>query len=161
MDWLPELIPLSRYSGNFARYLEALYGIFRRDFVHTQPIYRGRRCYCDARPDGEDGRECGFWHIVTEGKSETDRTPSLRRCERIAWPRAIIEAADTSLVRKWESSRKRPGKGRQTRLSMAPSDFSYLVVLRPTSSAYVLVTAFYLESERQREKKRKEYEEAS
>ncbi|HYI07638.1 MAG TPA: hypothetical protein VEK57_01085 [Thermoanaerobaculia bacterium] len=157
MDWLPELIPLSDYGGDFHRYVEAVYRIFRRDFVLSQPLFRGRRCYCDTRMD-TDGKEAGFWHVVTEGSIESERMPALRRCERIAWPRAIVEAADTPLVNIWEAERRRPGKGRQVRLSLAPSDFSYLVVIRATSHAYVLVTAFYLEHEHQRKKKRREYE---
>jgi hypothetical protein len=84
----------------------------------------------------------------------------MRRCERIAWPRAIIEAADSPLVCVWESDRKRAGKGRQSRISLSPADFSYLVVLRKTSKAYVLVTAYFLERQHQRDKKRREYEEA-
>lgn len=160
MDWLPELIPLSDHGGNFTSYVDAVYRIFRRDFVTTQPVFRGRRCFCDARID-TDGRECGFWHITSEGAVETERTPDLRRCERIAWPRAIIEAAETPMVRVWEADRRRGGRGgRQTRIFLAPADFSYLVVLRPTSKAYVLITAFYLEHEHQRAKKRREYEEA-
>jgi hypothetical protein len=159
MDWLPELIPLSDYGGDFHRYVEAVYRIFRRDFIVSQPVFGRRKCYCDARIDS-DGKEVGFWHVVSEGSVESERIPALRRCERIAWPRAIIEAADGPLVNVWESERRRPGKGRQLRLSLAPSDFSYLVVIRPTSNAYLLVTAFYLEFEHQREKKRREYESA-
>lgn len=159
MDWLPELIPLSEYGGNFAAYVDAIYRIFRRDFVSSQPALRGKRCVCDARID-TDGRECGFWHIVTAGPDESSRQPDLRRCERIAWPRAIIEAADTSFVRVWESERRRVGKGTQIRLNLAPADFSYLVVLRPTKFAYVIVTAFFIEHEYQRRKKQREFEAA-
>ena len=160
MHWLPQLIPLSDHGGNFASYVEAVYRVFRRDFIASQPLFRGRRCYCDARPD-TDGRECGFWHIITEGSVEVERTPDLRRCERIAWPRAIIEAAGTTLVRVWETTTQRRGRGgRQTRIYLAPEDFSYLVVLRQTSTGYVLITAFFIEYEHQREKKRREYEES-
>ena len=157
MEWLPEIIPLSEYGGDFQAYLRAVYRVFRRDFVSSQPSFRSRHCYCDSRLDS-DGLECGFWHIITDGNIESERVPNLRRCERIAWPRALIEAADSPLVRVWESYRKRPGEGRQLRISLAPGDFSYLVVLKPTSKAFILVTAFYLENEYQREKRRREYE---
>lgn len=159
MDWLPQLIPLRDYDGNFHAYVEAVYRIFRRDFILSQPVFRGKRCFCDSRTD-TDGRECGFWHIVTSGPGETAREPDLRRCERIAWPRAIIEAADTPFVYVWEAERRRKGKRTEIRLNLAPSDFSYLVVLRPTKSAFVLITAFFIEHEHQRRKKQREYESA-
>jgi hypothetical protein len=157
LDWLPQLIPLSEYGGDFSSYVDAVYRIFRRDFIYSQPLFQGRPCYCDVRPDS-DGRECGFWHIVTTGRIETERVPDLRRCERIAWPRAIIDAADTSLVRVWPSERRRAGKGTEMRLNLAPADFSYLVVLRPTKRAFLLLTAFFLEHEHQRRRKKLEYQ---
>jgi hypothetical protein len=157
MEWLPEIIPLSEHGGDFPAYLRAVYRVFRRDFVSSQPVFRSRRCFCDSRRD-VDGMECGFWHIITDGRVEDERVPNMRRCERIAWPRAIIEASDSSFVRVWESDRKRPGEGRQSRISLAPADFSYVVVLKPTAKAYILVTAFYVENDYQREKRRREYE---
>jgi len=160
MDWLPQLIPLTEYDGNFTAYVEAVYRIFRRDFVLTQPVLRGKPCFCDSRRD-TDGRECGFWHIVTAGPIESEREPDFRRSERVAWPRAIIEAADTPFVRIWESERRRPGKRTETRVNLCPADFSYLVVLRQTKAAFVLITAFFLEHDHQRRKKQREYEEAA
>jgi len=157
MDWLPGLITLKDYNGNFASYIDAVYRIFRCDFILNQPVFRGKPCCCDARPDS-DGRECGFWHIVTSGDVESERRPDLRRCERVAWPRAIIEAAHMPLVRVWESERKRQGKGRQNRVNLAPSDFSYLVVLKSTKTTFVLITAFFLEHDHQRRKKQRECE---
>jgi hypothetical protein len=160
MEWLPALIPMSDYGGHFPSYLDAIYRIFRRDFILDRPSFRSRPCFCDTRPDS-DGRECGFWHLISEGRIESERTPDMRRCERIAWPRAMIEAADTSLVHVWESMRRRPGKGTESRLSLAPDDFSYLVVLRPTSKAFVLVTAFQIEAQYQRDRRRREYDDST
>lgn len=158
MDWLPALILLTDYDGDPRTYLNAVYRIFRRDFVVNQPFLEGRRCFCDSR-DAGDGREVGFWHIVTEGKVEADRVPNIRRCERVAWPRAIIEAKGSVFVNAWEVDRVRAGKGKKDRrLLLAPTDFSYLVVLKRTSKAFILVSAYFLREEHERSKKRKEFE---
>lgn len=36
-----------------------------------------------------DGKEATFWHMIQEGRIEEDRTPDIRRCERIRWPKPI------------------------------------------------------------------------
>lgn len=152
MHGLPDLIELRDFDGNVASYLDAIYRVYRRDFILSQPILRGRRCFSDTTKES-DGRERGFWHIVTEGPIEEERLPNMRRCERIAWPRALIEAAETPLVRKWRREKKSGSSGRRdTRLYLAPPDFSYLVVLKDTRTAYVLITAFYVEFPNQRRK---------
>ncbi len=38
-----------------------------------------------------DGKEYTFYHITHKGNIENDRTPELRRCERIGWARPVIE----------------------------------------------------------------------
>jgi hypothetical protein len=40
---LPELIELCQYNGNFNAYLEAIYALFKRDFIDNRPKYRGVR----------------------------------------------------------------------------------------------------------------------
>ena len=40
---LPELIELSQFGGNFAQYLEAVYEIFKNEFVLRRPSFRGIR----------------------------------------------------------------------------------------------------------------------
>jgi hypothetical protein len=44
---------------------------------------------------------------VQEGRVEDDRTPDLRRCERIRWVRWIIESAATHAeIDEWQISRE-------------------------------------------------------
>ena len=47
---LPELIELSEYGGDFARYLEAVYELFKRDFVKQKPSFRGIRLGLKKHP---------------------------------------------------------------------------------------------------------------
>lgn len=60
-DWLPALVTLEAYHGDWNQYLDALCEYFRHDFI------------CD-------GKESVFWHIITrDGWSVADRIPDLRQ----------------------------------------------------------------------------------
>jgi hypothetical protein len=126
---------------DFSLYLRHVYGVFERDFIRTQPFFRGRRVLVDARL-GPDGRAEGFWHLV----SRDPKDPALTRddgfdgarCERIAWPRSVIEnAADPQRVRCWCE-----GEGRKRKWRLALPDFSYVVVLADRGPKYFILTAF-------------------
>lgn len=109
-----------------------------------------------VRSDPRDqGKEAGFWHAISEGANELERTPDLRRCERVRWIRAIIEHADVQGVCVWEEMR-----GSDRRIHIALSDFSYLVVLADRRSYVQFITAFCVEHERQRQKKKDAWERA-
>lgn len=152
--WLPPLICLANHQGDWQRYLEALHARFHRDFIASRPVLGEKSCGVKRYPLLND-MEAGFWHLITEGPAEGERQPDLRRCERIAWPRPIIEAVpDESKVRLWRSSRSR-GK---RRIVMALADFSYLVVLEDAASHYLLVTAYPVEHANRRNKLRREHD---
>jgi hypothetical protein len=78
--------------------------------------------------------------------------PDLRRCERIAWPRAIIERADDPVVQVWENRR-----GAEKRICLWLEQEEYLVVLADRGR-YVLPWTAYLVTEHHRKRKlSKEY----
>jgi hypothetical protein len=99
--WLPALICLSDFGGNWDRYQQGLYEVFRRDFLEARLYFRGLPLRLKRHPLA-DGKEATFWHFTSEGHVEAERTPDLRRCERIAWPRPIIERVDDPAVKVWE-----------------------------------------------------------
>jgi len=152
-DWLPALIPLSDSGGDWSRYVEAIYSAFRADFVEHHPQFEGRRGAFKRHPM-IDGKEATFWHLISEGKEESDRVPDLRRCERIRWPRPIVERSPAD-VRVWRS--ERPG---DRRIVMALDDFSYVVVLADRGEYVILWTAYCVEQQHRREKLRRECERA-
>lgn len=98
--WLPEIILLETYNGDWDRYLDAIYAAFQADFIGTTLQFQGKRVGLKRHPIVE-GREATFWHFVSEGEIEADRLPDLRRCERIAWPRAIIDNCGDSCLKIW------------------------------------------------------------
>ncbi len=88
-DWLPQLIKLENFGGDWQRYIDEVFAIFYKDFIESQPKFREMWVRC--RRDLLDGKEAGFWHCVSEGADEANRNSDLRRCERIRWVRVIIE----------------------------------------------------------------------
>ena len=102
--WLPELVLLEGYEGDWDRYLEAVYAVFQRDFIRSQPIFQGRWVRCRRDPL-EQGKEAGFWHCTSGGKDESQRVPDLRRMERIGWVRSLIQNANDPTVETWEVMR--------------------------------------------------------
>lgn len=100
VGWLPALITLEDSCGDWNRYLDSIYGQFCSDFIENPFIFQGKRVSLKRHPLSE-GKEATFWHFISEGANEADRIPHIRRCERIAWPRAIMENCDDDCVKMW------------------------------------------------------------
>ena len=149
---LPPLIELSDYGGNFARYLEAVYELFKHDFIEHRPVFRGTRLGLKKQPLYK-GKEATFWHMTSEGENEDERDPDLRRLERIQWPAEMIKRSEHPYLKVWENTRS--GK---TNILIYHEAEHYLVVLRKEKN-YVLPWTAYLVTYDFREKKLlKEYE---
>ena len=99
------------------------------------------------------GKEATFWHLISEGKEEENRIPDMRRCERIRWPRPMIESLETNQVRLWRNRR-----GNSQRIVIAIKDFSYVVILDERKDFVLLWAAYYVERPHSRRKLEKEYE---
>lgn len=149
---LPELVTLSAHGGDFHRFIEALYDLFRVDFIDSSPTVPGRRWSLKRHPM-MDGKEATFWHITSEGSTEEERIPELRRSERIRWPRPMIDALTSGSFHCWVQKRKA-----EKRIVLAVADFSYVVILADRGTYIMLWTAYYVEYNHSRRKKQKEYE---
>lgn len=158
-DWLPELILFQDSQGIWPLYLEKIHQQFIQDFVHSVPSWPNKRVALKRHPEYE-GKSATFWHMISEGKEEAQRTPDFRRCERIAWPRSMMdeftEAAPTlnDDIVWWKESR-----GNEQRYVLALSDFSYIVVIADRGEYVLPWTAYYVEYEHQRRKYRKKWQE--
>jgi hypothetical protein len=155
---LPDLIEFSEFGGNWQAYEDALYAYFKADFIDSTPTYPGRRWAVKRFPEYK-GREATFWHITSEGDEESERTPDLRRCERIRWPRPIIDASHGGELRWWVQIRRNKSGAREKRIAIALPDFSYLTILADRKSYVLLWTTFCAEYAHQRRKHEKEYNE--
>lgn len=151
-EWLPDLVTLADCDGNWSSYLETIYEYFCADFVRSKPAYPDKRFALKRYPVSQE-KEATFWHLISEGRDEEERIPDMRRCERIRWPRPMIEAVESERVYVWRNVR-----GRNERTLIAVDDFSYVVVLDEREDYVLLWTAFYVEREHRRKKLAKEYE---
>ena len=152
-DWLPALIKLEDYKGDWNAYIDAVYDAFATDFVDTPPSsVLGKRFSLRGNPRFQN-REYTFWHMTSEGKVEEQRTPDLRRCETIRWARAVLDVLDSKKLPTWRQERS----GSENIIIALP-DFSYLMVLADRGNYILLITAYPIEYQYKRNKYRKEYE---
>ena len=151
-DWLPPLILIEDYDGDWGKYLEALYYIFGETFIKNKPVFRSQRVGHKRHPL-EKGKEVTFWHLISDGKGEDTREIHFDRCKRIRWPKPIIEAFDSQQIKLWTESRNG-----EPRHHIALLDFSYLVVLAERSGYVIIWTAFYLEQNHRRRKLKRRWE---
>lgn len=152
--WLPPLIKMSDadVSGNWTAFLTKVYGQFEKDFVRSKPVFLQKRMGLKRHPE-YDNKSATFWHFISEGTDEAERTPDLRRCERIAWPRAIIEAIQTDQILWWKEKR-----GASERYILALPDFSYVVVVDDRGEYVLPWTAYCVEYDHQRRKLSKKHQ---
>jgi hypothetical protein len=96
---------LSGAPGGTSRFIKPVVPILNiehQDIAGTQ--FRGTRVGCRPRSEAA-GRCASFWHL-TQQAVEEDRTPDLRRCERIRWVRWVIENAPTHAeIDEWQNAR--------------------------------------------------------
>ena len=151
-EWLPPLVRFESWGGNWPKYLEALYAFFKRDFVDASPSFRGT-CLRLKRHPLIEGKEATFWHLISEGQNESERLPDLRRCERIQWPRPVIENADEPVVKVWKNERRG-----ESRICLWLEDAEYLVILAERKGYLLPWTAYPVTEAHRKRKLKKEYE---
>lgn len=151
-DWLPPLVLFSDYEGNWERYLDAIYNYFKQDFIDNRPSFRGRRLSLKKHPL-EKGKEATFWHFIQEGPNEDDRIPDIRRCERIRWPKPVIENSDKPVIKVWKNKRKT-----DKRILLWLEGQEYLVVLAERKGYFLPWTAYLVTADHRKRKLQKEYE---
>jgi hypothetical protein len=149
--WLPPLIYLNDHGGDWQCYVEAVYARFRFDFIDSTPTFQGRRLGLKRYPLSY-GKEATFWHFTSTGENEQDRRPDLRRCERIAWPRAVITNAGASSVKQWVEPR-----GSEPRVHLWLESEDYLLVLADRGEFLLPWTAFVVEHAHSRRKLQQRY----
>jgi hypothetical protein len=129
-----------------------LYEYFTGDFISSKPVFQGESVACKRHPLVQ-GKEATFWHLISEGRSEEDRLPNLRRCERIRWPRPIVENAVEPGIKIWENER-----AGERRICLWLEDCEYLVVLARRSGYVLLWTAYPVVETHRKRKLQREFE---
>ncbi len=157
-EWLPNLICLEDAGGDWNTYLELVYQAFVADFVRSKPRWPGKRVAMKRHPEYQ-GKGATFWHMISEGGIEDERIPDLRRCERIRWPRPIMEAfpdqkpAQGDRIVWWRHQR-----GQEQRIVLALVDFSYVMIVSEREDFVLPWTAYTVEQTHRRHKLQREFE---
>jgi hypothetical protein len=151
-DWLPSLVLFSDYEGNWEKYVEVLYEYFKQDFIQKQTRFQGIQLRLKSYPLSQ-GKEATFWHLISEGKTEEDRIPDLRRCERIRWPRPMIINFKESQIKLWKNQRRG-----ETRICLWLEDQEYIVILAERKDYVLLWTAYMVTENHSKRKLQKEFE---
>ena len=149
-SWLPAELCYADYQGNWDNFISAVYDTFSKDFKQSDARYEGHKIVYDSRI--EFGKEVGFWHLVQKENIRTrERLPDIRRCERISWPRPIIDYSKEASVSVWKKD-----INRETRIHIWLEALDYIVVLSEKPKVVVLVTAFCINYESYRRKLRRD-----
>ena len=144
--------------NDFKSYEDQLYEIFMDIYEAGTIMYNGTPVKMKHFPP-DYGERSGFYHLTCENYEHTgreeDRSPDLRRCERLKWPQEVIEncAVNCSDLLVWENSRY----GKQNILLFCPQ-LDYLVVLGKRNGYLLLTTAYPVRYRNRRENLLCEYE---
>ena len=159
---LPPKIYLNDYGGDYHRYIDAVYQIFKHDFIDHKPKVGDLVFKLKFNPLYQD-RAYTFYHMTHKGMDEANRTPDLRRCERMPWCKPGIENTEKFSLKFWEEERK--GKTRICIWLEVEDDTvdkqwenNYFIVLDVRNGYILPWTAFCGEFHHEIEKKQKEYE---
>jgi len=158
----PSLGPsFADYGSDWDTYCSACYDEYKRDFIETSPVWpvAGKRFSIKRQPL-VDGRCHTFWHIISEGDDESSRTRDLDRCARITWPRVVLDefamtypAPSSDRIAWWVEQR-----GGEKRIHIATEGFSYLVVVADRGNYVLLWTAFPIDRDHQRRRRKKAFD---
>ncbi|MBU1044088.1 MAG: hypothetical protein KJ915_06785 [Candidatus Omnitrophica bacterium] len=157
-DWLPDLVFYDTYA-DWDKYLDALYAFYKTDFLDSKPKFRDKDISVKRLPLYQD-KESNFWHLIQEAyetKREEDRIPDFRRCERIRWPRPVIENENNPVILVWENKRY-SRKGIEHNICLWLKEKEYLVILRKRKHYILLWTAYPVTNDHQKNKLQKEYD---
>lgn len=156
---LPDLLLLEDFGGDYPSYIEAVYKVFKRDFVSKKTKFRGEELRLKWHPIYQD-KAYTFYHMTHEGEDEQNRLPDLRRCERMPWANPTIEKCDTWSLKIWPQVRTGKG-GTRKRLCIwleLADEPDYMVILDVRDDYKLLWTAFVPQYPHEKRKKQKEYE---
>lgn len=140
---IPGIIRLEDFNGNWENFENAVYKIFKKDFISTKPLFEGQKISLKIHPTN-NFKEATYYHITHDGADEADRKPNLRRMERIGHPKPIIENNKHNSIKYWKTLR-----GNKTRILLLHEEEQYLVVLEERPNYILFWTSYYIEYKNQ------------
>ena len=150
-SWLPELITFNPSKNNIDEYIEGIYQIFVEEFINKGIYFKGERLKLKKIPM-KNNKEATFYHMISEGEDENNRTIDLERCARIKWPRAIL-ASDHKDLKIWTNKRKN-----KNNILVWYEEQKYLIVIRVNLNKKLFWTAYPVNRKHTEKKLKKEFE---
>jgi len=147
----PDLI---EFGGDWEIYQEQIYEVFRITICDAALTFQGLKVAIKKHPEYKD-KHFSFWHITSEGEREEERTPDLRRCERMGWVKWLITNCESHPgISYWENKR-----GSQKHVVIWCEEHKYAVILAKRNGYYLLKTAYVVSDDREKsfKKERAEY----
>ena len=138
-----EDFPGADYAEKWKAFLEAIYQVFLQQVVRGGLRFQGLPVRCRYHPP-YDGKHAAFWHLMSEGKVEEDRTPDLERCARMRWIAWVIQNADNPQIVRWWKTERTTSHGTKTRVPLWFVEGSYTVILEKRPAYYLLITTYCL-----------------
>lgn len=136
---LPSRLEWSMFRGDAHRYKEALYLVFKRDFLTGNLQFRGKNVDIIHEKFFE-GKERSFWHIISEGDADAERELNTDRCASISWARPLIE--DDGNCDKYRIWVKWHDKSKRDRYYIWCTEVNYMVILEDRDTHFKLITAY-------------------
>jgi len=150
--FLPAMLDL---DGDWDTILARLYSVFVKDFKGLQTYHRGLKVKYNEtiRADGL-GKEEGFWHAVTRLCQDTgERLIDYPRAKRLPWAKPLMESPERPEIKVWQYREGTADRGLRTYIWL--ENYNYALVLHKKKYVLYWVSAFYVESWKQKDLKRK------
>ena len=135
--------PGADYAERWNAFLEAIYQVFLRNVANGGLEFQGRPVKCRYH-EPYAGKHYSFWHLMSEGDEEAERTPDLERCARIPWIAAVIQKADDATFVRWWENERRSSRGTKTHVVLWLFQHDYAVILEKREDIYLLLTTYCL-----------------
>lgn len=138
-ETMPSKIPSSLFNGNMNLYKEALYKIFKRDFIDNEILFKGKKVDIIHEKLFED-KERSFWHIISEGDEDINRTPISWRAEALPLAKPLI--VEDGTCEEYKIWKKYHDKSKKDRYYIWCTAISFLVILEDRDTHYKLISAY-------------------
>lgn len=154
--------PFDSTSTTLDQYVENLYQMFLDELINKPLYWKTRSTTVSLRRHEEvAGRHASFWHLVSGGSAtDIERNVELERCRRIGWIRPMVEAFNHDYPSekniKWWVSPDPRWRGR--RYVLATENFDYVLFVEERRGYALVVTAYFVEIPRRRNKFKKQHD---
>lgn len=148
---LPEFLELNQYDGKddadrWNNYVEGLYRIYLKTVAFGGLQFKGLPVRCQFRPE-TFGKHYAFWHMMQEGRIESERSVDLERCRRVAWIGWVIRQANSDTrIRVFPQARER-----EQSWVLWLFESNYAVILWERNESFMLKTAFMVKPHKKME----------